>query len=657
MGVQGLQTYMLQHSNNLHRHRLRNCYLVIDASNLAHHLYHLHNIEYLFAGEYGQYVRELRRAFSSMMECGITPLFVLDGAKDWSGPKLREQRARIEKRVKKCVQLDRGGGGAKAKNAGGNSNRLLPIMAMEVFISTVVDEFEFNLIVSAFGDADNHLASLAAQLGCPVLTNDSDFLIYDLPGGVVLTKTLHLTKALLDENEAKPAPFLDCQIYRVRDFYLPALRRKVNPSLLPLCATLIGNDYLSRGAVGRCILSRVQLPKSAGGGSSGGGGGRQLKSKSRRLIAGVLVWTHRNFASPDDCLAALRRLLLGDCDDLQTEDKRWAHRFLASVRESMAHYQLHSALALVEPPANAAAAAAASQSGLKLSFHSSLGIPQWLTESGLLEGRMSPLFLDVAQHGQLYLPVGIEDPSNPCTFDDTAPLRQAAYSLLLSRLGRLEHCSTIVEHRRVRGGLGKSVLPLIPDLPDGCCSDAASCLSARLGYPRDPLGDLVGHAGLKIVLYSVLASHRLLVGNNSTVPSPTCRSVCLSLLATCLYKLCQSFLPSEEAELLRRQRATVLAKYSEQPVINHRVGFDLQLVHCLSHFQATLLSASLLCQSHQPTSVSLPPVSDYISGKFVYNLAIDVESRKDGVLFLSELLGRKSQLCAVFHHLVGLIDD
>ena len=84
-------------------------------------------------------------------------------------------------------------------------------------------------------EADSEIASLAAAWNCAVLSNDSDFFIFDIEGGYIPLSFLRW----------KSSPLTAKVFYRSK----LALRFGIRPELLPLFASLAGNDYVSRDAL------------------------------------------------------------------------------------------------------------------------------------------------------------------------------------------------------------------------------------------------------------------------------------------------------------------------------------------------------------------------------------------------------------------------
>ena len=82
-----------------------------------------------------------------------------------------------------------------------------------------------------FSEADAAIASLANEWNCPVLTSDSDFYIFDIQGGCI---PLYFLK--------RQSNGLTARIFHRRNL---AQHFGIRPELLPLFASLVGNDYVS----------------------------------------------------------------------------------------------------------------------------------------------------------------------------------------------------------------------------------------------------------------------------------------------------------------------------------------------------------------------------------------------------------------------------
>ena len=100
-------------------------------------------------------------------------------------------------------------------------------------------------------EADSEIASLAAAGDCAVLSYDSDFLIFDVKGSYIPLSFLRW----------KSGPLKAKIYYRSK----LASHFRIRPELLPLFASLAGNDYVSANALAdfHSALSRVQTNSRA----------------------------------------------------------------------------------------------------------------------------------------------------------------------------------------------------------------------------------------------------------------------------------------------------------------------------------------------------------------------------------------------------------
>ena len=89
---------------------------------------------------------------------------------DPSDKKFSTLRARLQSKIKEADCLSHGRHGS-----------VLPFLTRDVFIQVLTQRGV--PLVQCPAEADWEIACLAHQWNCPVLTNDSDFFIFDLPGG------------------------------------------------------------------------------------------------------------------------------------------------------------------------------------------------------------------------------------------------------------------------------------------------------------------------------------------------------------------------------------------------------------------------------------------------------------------------------------------
>ena len=107
-----------------------------------------------------------------------------------------------------------------------------PLMMRHVFTEKLL-EINVPVFQTDF-EADNEIAALAKKLNAPVLSNDSDFFIYDV-------QYIPLTSISFYSCEYSSNKFyIPCQIFNVNSL----LKRfgNLQKTMLPLLATVLGND-------------------------------------------------------------------------------------------------------------------------------------------------------------------------------------------------------------------------------------------------------------------------------------------------------------------------------------------------------------------------------------------------------------------------------
>ena len=224
MGVRGLSTYLAQRRDFFDAKELRDTEVIIDGNNLRFQLYRqCRGLNDCFGGDYDKYYNFVRQFFARLKRCGITPVIVMDGAFDKDNRKIPTVISRVTEHTKRAVVCN---------PVTQSRNRVFPIFAQEVFIDAL-RALDIEVHQSSF-EADEVIAQLAFSRSCPVISNDSDFYIFDVD--LILIDSLDLT------NNSDGDTFLACDMYNRRkmlDHYGLA-----NMDLLYLCAALIGNDYI-----------------------------------------------------------------------------------------------------------------------------------------------------------------------------------------------------------------------------------------------------------------------------------------------------------------------------------------------------------------------------------------------------------------------------
>ncbi|KAM6959182.1 single-strand DNA endonuclease ASTE1 [Aplochiton taeniatus] len=397
MGVHGLTTYLEENRHFFQDLKFRDSRLVIDGCSLYFSLYFNNGLDQQHGGDYDTFLCLLYQFFSSLASCNIQPYVVLDGGMDPSDKKFCTLRERLQSRIKEADSLSHGCRGS-----------VLPLLTPAVFIQAL-QQCRVPL-VQCPAEADWEIACLAHEWRCPVLTNDSDFYIFDLPGGYLPFRFFQWTNL----NRKAPHPYISARRYTTN-----GLCRRfggINRELLPLFAVLAGNDYaVPRGA--NTLLSLLDLSGPSG---RQGEGGR----KGRTRIEGLLVWLS-SFRGPKEALEEVGRIMGEVVGDSRGRDNRLSSLLLAAMQE----YRLkpHSSL---------------SQwfSGGSLTPGGQSSPPSPLPECLSLaaaRGMLPSFVLDVLVLRRVLLFPQVEHCKLASSHCSARPIRQAIYGILVQPEGRV----------------------------------------------------------------------------------------------------------------------------------------------------------------------------------------------------------------------------
>ncbi|TMS01708.1 single-strand DNA endonuclease ASTE1 [Larimichthys crocea] len=405
MGVQGLFTFVEKHPRIYRDVRFRMSRLVIDGANLIHLLYFDSGLDQNHGGEYAAFEELIERFITALRDCGISPFVVLDGGSDYTDKKLETMMQRAVDRIKKAHR-------AAVEDSKKN---VLPQLAKLMFRQTLA-RLEVPM-AQCYAEADQEIAALANEWQCPVLSNDSDFYIFDLPGFLPIS---HFQWEAVEQSGSQS--YIPCKKYNTSSF---CIFFNLERQLLPTFAALAGNDYVKLQKMERPIDWTQFCPAGDG-----------IPSH----LEGLLCWL-RDFHQPEKALEAA----LGLMRELSKKKKA---EVLQGLYLGMQEYKLPSS-ALKRFFVHGAAPPFPTFEGVKGL------VPDW-TRLPLTQARLTSDILDVLllQRNNLSLPVDHGDmPSINLT---SRPLRQVMYGLLLGKGRRLE------VNERDRDGLQLKEIPVKP---------------------------------------------------------------------------------------------------------------------------------------------------------------------------------------------------
>ena len=258
MGVKGLSTFVDNNHKLLTHHKLHDCRVIIDGNNFMYYLFLKHRVSFKFGGDYDQYARKCKYFFHTLRACSVKPYVVFDGGYD---PDDRKLPTVLGRRLDRIFNVDR--------ISSGQHGSVLPILAIETFQQTL-EELDIPHVSCEF-EADREIAVLAYKWRCPVLSNDSDFFVYNLEGGVIPLEYMNLTLCTCDMKTGETLVLESSDVLSNNQFkYIPVklyhysrfsekYPQNVRHLVLPVFASLLGNDYVEARQLSS-FYSHVVLP-------------------------------------------------------------------------------------------------------------------------------------------------------------------------------------------------------------------------------------------------------------------------------------------------------------------------------------------------------------------------------------------------------------
>ncbi|NWQ77042.1 ASTE1 protein, partial [Columbina picui] len=322
----------------------------------------------------------------------------------------------------------------------GEGGCLVPLLAREAFVQALR---RLGVpFVQSFAEADREIAGLANRWGCPVLSLDSDFCVFDLAGGYCPLS--HFQWQSVCAGDGPQGCYVPARCFSAAKFcrHFGHLDRR----LLPLFAVMNGNDYLDLAAL-EAFFSKAPLPR----GCAAGKGGRHGR------LRGLLGWLAQ-FAEPaeavDSVLEYLRKhqreeiraLLCAAMEDYTPSDANLEDFFQSGKYECEAARKAD--------------------------------LPQWVRDA-LAKGKLAPFISDALILRSTFLHVQVENMQRPSAHSTAVPIRQVIYGLLLKRSCSTEAASpskqtselpVVCEFDRLQKTLKKTFVQAA-SLPKDFCDD------------------------------------------------------------------------------------------------------------------------------------------------------------------------------------------
>ncbi|XP_013379314.1 protein asteroid homolog 1-like [Lingula anatina] len=409
MGIHGLSSFIQDNPHLLQEHKLHDTKIIIDGNNLYHFLHYNYRIPYHCGGDYDTFAKNIRDFFNTLRTCNISPVVVFDGGYESDDRKLRTTLRRSQERIHLAGFISQGMRG-----------KILPILAYEVFRDVLV-ELDISHLTCDF-EADDQIAALANEWNCPVVSNDSDFYVFDVHCGYIPFDHIDLNVQVYNEpdvdsdgghgmlggcvdasREEKECKYLRARIYRVHNFLQHF--SCTHTVALPVLAALLGNDFVD-SRVFETFFAQVPLPK--------GSKHDFFTNKRHSKIIGLMLWM-KNFSTVERITNQLLPHIQKDKRDKVTE----------IIKKSVENY--------TNPTTKLAdffSSPVEKELGHLLTYDQCI-LPAWFAEQFRFS-RVPKLMLNAVSLHRIFLLAQVEDMKQSSSYTCSRKLRQIIYGLLLT---------------------------------------------------------------------------------------------------------------------------------------------------------------------------------------------------------------------------------
>ena len=683
MGVRGLSTFIDNNQKLLSVRKLHDTKVVIDGNNLYHFLYYQYHIVHQYGGDYDHFSRKCKRFFSLLRKCGVEPIVVFDGGYGPDDRKLPTILGRMRDRLSTAESVCKTGHG-----------KIIPILAIETFRLVLV-ELNIPHVACEF-EADDDIATLANDLNCPVMSNDSDFFVYDLKGGYILLDYMNLTLCIHNTETAEESICTKDKVLSNSEYrYLPVkfyhrdrlaeLFTNKSAFIIPLFATLLGNDYLSTADLAQ-FYAKLQIPRSSNK--------YFFSQKSQSRLGSLIQWLNEN---RDTDLDSLVDFVVDNCgkkeDDLREEIYHSVQSYSMSSHYSSINLKLFLEKSNSKPNIciNSEESVTDNQDNQTGSGyydnHPVTGyqdnlLPTWFVEK-LRKCETHPNVQNAVILHRVILPCQVEIISDPSTYQCSRAIRKVLYGILFQSDAHtsdtLSQDNCVVEYDRDQKNTKKiyvapaatvahgNSLPTLTSLVDLTVQERQLLLLSVLGLSKENftsckdsgfdddlmlmiaiLGYWINHAMPKVlsahldsfILGMIVLQMKVLKWVEER------KLIGLEYVQPLLYKqIIEAFYDSSDKHIDRLDRN--IEKYFEKPHHSSKNPANFKIVHGFSQLQACLrdiinLNQLLLC----PFTQINPSV--ILNCTLLYNLCSEIDVRSNPELFVSEMLDRGSPLCQTF---------
>ncbi|KAM9403925.1 single-strand DNA endonuclease ASTE1-like [Salvelinus alpinus] len=391
MGIQGLARFIKDHGEILTDDHFRHSRLIIDGSSIFHILYSTSGVDQQHGADYDGFEDQVCKFFKALRDCSIEPFVVIDGGSDHTDKKFETIRQRVQSKINNL-------------SMGLQGDRIIPVLVKQVF-KQVLSSLNVPFAQCIF-EVDQEIASLAQRWNCPVLSNDSDFNIYEIQAGYL--PILHFQWQNASVQGGSSQNYIPCKRYTTTSF---CSHFNINRQLLPVFAAIAGNDYVNLQDMGFPIKWKGYPPM-------------EPNQKPRVVFFNRLLDWLASFQEQQEALDSVPSLI-GHGINRDNMDAA-----LLALSLSIETYQLQPGC--LERFFNDGE----TPDPDLLPDHLSV-LPHW-TLLPLMRGKLSSYMIHILLLRPVIQAVQVEDPKLPSGNITSRPIRQVFYGLLLGERREVE---------------------------------------------------------------------------------------------------------------------------------------------------------------------------------------------------------------------------
>lgn len=691
MGVLGLTTFINSINNNNFRVfedcKLYNCKLLVDGYGLLHRFKYIFNIDCEYGGNYCDFYFHLDRFFDLFTKCNVKLYFMFDGSRETVLNVDANIDAEDTDTFNLEVYLKKGLKRAKQRILNSFSlyqnKHLLPINA----IYTLLELLEKHQILyyQCKTEADYELAYWANNLlRCPLLSNDSDFYIYNLQYGYIPIENLEIDlKEAKHENTSYK--YLRCKLYTIEKFC--SYFKFENKTVLPVFAVLCGNDYIDSAVFKSFLATFVNDNNNLSNNRKRGKEFKKLQKKLHNLNKNfafykkILQWLSR-FESKEECMEVILRFI-----------KKEQHEYINSVVERTIEGYFNFDKYPLDIGYIGELFGISKNSVVNETNHPVIKDYN-IFELKYNKFEYSRLYIDLLKHKYVILPCQIENQDWPSSYISSCELRKYFYIKLFKKHLHSNELINVKEFLREKRNLKANnievnVNTVITDTES--VNDEEVVLFERifsyLGRENfiESIKQLSSFSNLDVKMMFLIINYWLNTGdgvnqykNMNAIRSFVIAFMKYSIIDVYFNRLSENkcdenddtlkfYETSQKCDSLNYDE--IMKYLSENFIKNtaylkslhlklnefsimHNSIVDYKYVHCLCEFQAIYFSLNLIYELEDDNR--LLKLNKFFNASFLYSLKIELDRRKDPDLYIEELLGRKSIFKLIYKLLFDL---